>query len=88
MLNKYLYKQNETLYVGAWRTIVCGGVGGISLWVAIFPFDVIKSRMQISNTTMPMMKMLFHIARTEGTLSYLTCPFKFQRIDVISKNVI
>lgn len=56
---------------GAIRTIICGGVGGISLWVAIFPFDVIKSRVQVSNTaSQPMMKMLFHIARTEGDLSF------------------
>ena len=41
-------------------------MGGVALWVAIFPFDVIKSRVQISNTTEPMIKMLFRIARTEG----------------------
>ena len=52
--------------LGALRTIVCGGVGGICLWVAIFPFDVIKSRVQISNSSEPMMKLLVHIARTEG----------------------
>ncbi|OON14979.1 hypothetical protein X801_09224, partial [Opisthorchis viverrini] len=28
---------------------VCGGVGGCMLWTAIFPFDVIKSRMQIGH---------------------------------------
>ncbi|EFX89682.1 hypothetical protein DAPPUDRAFT_310330 [Daphnia pulex] len=56
--------------IGAIRTIICGGVGGISLWVAIFPFDVIKSRVQVSNTaSQPMMKMLFHIARTEGVMA-------------------
>ncbi len=48
------------------RTIICGGVGGLSLWIAIFPFDVLKSRIQISNSSEPMMKMLTHIARTEG----------------------
>lgn len=41
-------------------------MGGVFLWVAIFPFDVIKSRVQITNTTEPMMKMLLRIARTEG----------------------
>ncbi|TGZ57240.1 hypothetical protein CRM22_009973, partial [Opisthorchis felineus] len=28
---------------------VCGGVGGCMLWTAIFPFDVVKSRMQIGH---------------------------------------
>ncbi|KAK4016332.1 mitochondrial ornithine transporter 1 [Daphnia magna] len=56
--------------IGAIRTIICGGVGGISLWVAIFPFDVIKSRVQVSQAaSQPMMKMLFHIARTEGVMA-------------------
>jgi len=41
----------------------------MSLWIAIFPFDVIKSRVQISNTSEPMLKMLVSIARTEGTYS-------------------
>jgi solute carrier family 25 ornithine transporter 2/15 len=54
---------------GAIRTIICGGVGGVSLWIAIFPFDVIKSRVQISNTSEPMLKMLVSIARTEGNIS-------------------
>lgn len=30
-------------------TAFCGGVGGIMLWLAIFPFDVVKSRMQIGH---------------------------------------
>lgn len=55
--------------IGPLKTIICGGVGGICLWVAIFPFDVIKSRVQISNTTEPMLKMLVRIARTEGVMS-------------------
>lgn len=55
--------------IGAIRTIICGGVGGVSLWIAIFPFDVIKSRVQISNTSEPMLKMLVTIARTEGILA-------------------
>ena len=32
---------------GALRTVICGGVGGVSLWVAIFPADVCKSRIQV-----------------------------------------
>ncbi|KAK7489872.1 hypothetical protein BaRGS_00018894 [Batillaria attramentaria] len=33
--------------IGAFKTVVCGGVGGVSLWVAIFPADVCKSRIQV-----------------------------------------
>lgn len=29
------------------RTILAGGVGGVALWTAIYPTDVIKSRMQV-----------------------------------------
>ncbi|KAF6778143.1 hypothetical protein AHF37_02429 [Paragonimus kellicotti] len=35
--------------LGTAATAVCGGVGGCLLWTAIFPFDVIKSRMQIGH---------------------------------------
>ena len=27
--------------------MICGGVGGVALWVAIFPADVCKSRIQV-----------------------------------------
>ena len=29
-------------------TIISGGLGGVALWAAIFPADVIKSRAQIA----------------------------------------
>ncbi|KAH8876833.1 Mitochondrial ornithine transporter 1 [Schistosoma japonicum] len=35
--------------LGSIKTIIAGGMGGVSLWVAIFPFDVVKSRMQIGH---------------------------------------
>jgi len=44
---------DKTRYVfspGPLRTIVAGGFGGVALWVAIFPADVVKSRVQISAT--------------------------------------
>ena len=49
--------------------MVSGGVGGVTLWIAIFPFDVVKSRVQVTNTSEPMIRMLLRIARTEGSLS-------------------
>lgn len=51
------------------RTIVCGGIGGMALWAAIFPSDVIKSRVQIqthSEKPPSFFIMLAKIAREEG----------------------
>lgn len=36
--------------IGPVRTIISGGVGGIALWSAIFPADVVKSRVQVAST--------------------------------------
>ena len=33
--------------LGPLKTIVCGGIGGMSFWVTTYPSDVIKSRVQI-----------------------------------------
>ena len=35
---------------GLGKTIIAGGVGGVSIWGAIYPFDIIKSRMQVKFT--------------------------------------
>ena len=34
-------------FVGAVQLTFCGGIAGVSLWIAIFPADVIKSRIQV-----------------------------------------
>lgn len=34
-------------YQGLLKTIIAGGMGGISLWATIYPADVIKSRSQV-----------------------------------------
>ena len=33
--------------IGAGRTVVAGGVAGVTLWTIIFPADVVKSRLQV-----------------------------------------
>ena len=33
--------------IGPLRTIVSGGIAGMTLWTLIFPADVIKSRQQV-----------------------------------------
>jgi solute carrier family 25 ornithine transporter 2/15 len=52
--------------IGLWQTIVAGGVGGIALWSSIFPFDVVKSRIQVESSKDPMTKVLMAILRKEG----------------------
>lgn len=54
--------------IGAVKTIICGGIGGVSLWVAIFPSDVIKSRVQVGaiSSKLSFIQMVLKIARTEG----------------------
>ncbi|WAQ99706.1 ORNT1-like protein [Mya arenaria] len=37
-------------FFGAFRTVLSGGVGGVCLWVTIFPADVVKSRVQVAST--------------------------------------
>lgn len=47
-------------------TIVSGGVGGLSLWLAIFPFDLVKSRIQVDNLKDGLIVVLTRIIREEG----------------------
>lgn len=46
--------------------LISGGVGGMCLWLAIFPFDLIKSRIQVENSNLSLNKMLFKIVKEEG----------------------
>ncbi|RWS25041.1 Mitochondrial ornithine transporter 1-like protein [Leptotrombidium deliense] len=47
-------------------TVIGGGIGGVSFWVAIFPFDVVKSRVQVESSNASMMSILVKIAKHEG----------------------
>lgn len=49
--------------------MIAGSVGGIFLWTAIFPADVIKSRVQINNIEANMFQMGMKIIREEGVLT-------------------
>lgn len=50
--------------------MICGGIGGVSLWVAIFPSDVIKSRVQVQSSKAAknpsFVRMLVLVGRNEG----------------------
>lgn len=47
-------------------TTISGGVGGVCLWTAVFPFDVAKSYIQIQNSRAPMLHVIRDIFRNEG----------------------
>lgn len=49
--------------------MVAGAVGGASLWTAIFPADVIKSRVQIQGISASMFSVGMDIVRKEGPLA-------------------
>ncbi|KAH9505236.1 hypothetical protein Btru_059032 [Bulinus truncatus] len=55
--------------IGAIKTVICGGLGGVGLWVAIFPADVVKSRIQVqavSGVAPTFRTVFFNILRQEG----------------------
>lgn len=52
--------------IGFVKTMIAGAVGGLVLWTIIFPSDVIKSRMQISNKSQKFMTVAADIVRKEG----------------------
>ncbi|XP_058947782.2 mitochondrial ornithine transporter 1-like [Pocillopora verrucosa] len=56
--------------LGAVRLTFCGGIAGVSLWIAIFPADVIKSRIQIltqgSDKVPGFFETMFQIVHNEG----------------------
>uniref|UniRef100_A0A914LAQ6 Mitochondrial carrier protein n=2 Tax=Meloidogyne incognita group TaxID=654580 RepID=A0A914LAQ6_MELIC len=51
--------------IGVLRTAISGGIGGMALWTAIFPADVVKSRMQIGETGR-FSTILLKIVKNEG----------------------
>ncbi|XP_045763466.1 mitochondrial ornithine transporter 1 [Maniola jurtina] len=55
--------------IGFFRTMVAGAVGGLVLWTVIFPSDVIKSRVQISNKSQKFLTVGLEIIRKEGALA-------------------
>jgi solute carrier family 25 ornithine transporter 2/15 len=56
--------------LGPLTTAFCGGLGGVSFWISVFPADVIKSRVQINPTSALAQKGFFSalisVAKEEG----------------------
>nr|XP_012547293.2 mitochondrial ornithine transporter 2 isoform X3 [Bombyx mori] len=55
--------------IGFLRTMAAGAVGGLVLWTVIFPTDVIKSRVQISNKSQKFLTVGYEIVKKEGVLA-------------------
>lgn len=57
--------------LGPFQTFVCGATGGVCLWVAIFPADVIKSRaqIQVGGPKQSVVSMAADIIQKEGVLA-------------------
>jgi len=51
---------------GPFRTLICGGIGGVTLWTLIFPADVVKSRIQVNKLNITFLSCLQDILRKEG----------------------
>lgn len=55
--------------IGPFKTMAAGAVGGAALWTAIFPADVIKSRVQIQGLSASMLSVGMDIVKKDGVLA-------------------
>lgn len=55
--------------IGALKTMLAGGIGGCTFWLFIFPADVIKSRIQVTGSKDPLIKVFLQIFKQEGVLA-------------------
>ena len=87
MLNKYriyaLCKYYDDPFVlcctGSFGTFVSGGVAGMCLWTSIFPTDVIKSRIQVTGSKLPLWRIALTIYKNEGTYCMSSLVTRFHR---------
>lgn len=49
--------------------MTAGAVGGLALWIFIFPVDVIKTRIQVNNIKRSMLSVGWDIVHKEGILA-------------------
>ena len=59
-------KNNPQDNIGLVKTIIAGGFGGMALWVSIFPFDVVKSRIQVESSKERMHVVLVQVFKQQG----------------------
>lgn len=55
--------------IGPARTVLAGGIAGVTLWTIIFPADVVKSRLQVAGSSTPMLVLMSEIYKKEGLLA-------------------
>lgn len=55
--------------IGLLRTMVAGAVGGMVFWIVIFPADVVKSRLQVTNIQASFATVTLDIFRKEGLMA-------------------
>lgn len=53
---------------GLHKQIISGGTAGVASWLACFPFDVVKSRIQIESSRDGVLKVMRRILRQEGQI--------------------
>jgi len=67
MSRSLLVREGESkASLGPLETVVSGGLAGVALWCFIFPADVVKSRLQVTGATTPMLTLMREIVRKEG----------------------
>lgn len=49
--------------------MIAGAVGGLALWIFIFPVDVIKTRIQVNNIKRSMLSVGWEIVNREGVMA-------------------
>merc|ERR1719445_530830 len=52
--------------IGPLKPVISGGVAGVTLWTIIFPADVVKSRLQVTGASTPMLTVMTDILKKEG----------------------
>ncbi|RWS21975.1 mitochondrial ornithine transporter-like protein [Leptotrombidium deliense] len=65
-MTKSFLTNNDPNDKASWKTAVAGGVGGVALWASIYPVDLVKTRIQISETTDSMRYVMMMIIKNEG----------------------
>ena len=46
--------------------MIAGGVGGISFWTSVYPFDAVKSRIQVESSNDSILTVLTKIYKNHG----------------------
>jgi hypothetical protein len=54
--------------------MLAGGLGGTAFWLACYPLDVVKSKIQIDSYTKPQFKGMVDCAKkVRGLISFFSC---------------